>query len=138
LQVATEQNRPKAEAHAIGNLFVWRSIQPTAFPPGSPAAAVIPALTGPLFDSLVSLYGVTALVAAIAVWRMLPWMSVAFLIWSVVALLLGTFLLEVIPSSLIMGGRFAAVAFVAGLAAILWLTYRYLQRVAPNATNAAL
>jgi hypothetical protein len=121
---------------AIGNLLVWRSIQPTAFPPGSPAIGAIRALTGPLFSSLVSLYGVTALVAAIAAWRMLPWMSIAFVIWSVAALLLGTFFLEAIPSSLIMGGRFSAITFVVGLAAILWLIYRYLQRIAPNATNA--
>ena len=120
---------------AIGNLLVWRSMQPAGFPPGSPETAVIQALTGPLFASLLSLYGVTALLAAIAVWRMLPWMSVAFLVWSVVALLLGTFFLEAIPPGLIMGGRFAAVAFVAGLAAILWLIYRYLQRVTPNTTR---
>lgn len=95
-------------------------------------------MTGPLFDSLLSLYGLTALVAAVSVWRMLPWMSAAFLVWSIMALLLGMVFLEAIPPSLIMGGRYAAVAFVAGLAAILWLIYRYLQRIAPNAANGAL
>ena len=123
---------------AIGNLFVWRSMQPTLFPPQSPAAGIIEALTGPLFVSLVSLYGVTALVATIAAWRMLPWMSVAFLIWSVAALLLGAFFLRAIPASLIMGGKFAAFAFVAGMAAILWIIYRYLRRVAVGSANAAL
>jgi hypothetical protein len=125
-------------ASAIGNLLVWRSMQATVFPPGSPAAGLVEALTGPLFVSLVSLYGVTALVATVAAWRMLPWMSVAFLIWSVAALLLGAFFLRVIPASLIMGGKFAAFAFVAGLAAILWMIYRYLRRVAVGRANAAL
>jgi hypothetical protein len=123
---------------AIGNLLVWRSMQSTLFPPGAPAAGVVEALTGPLFVSLVSLYGVTALVATIATWRMLPWMSVAFLIWSVAALLLGAFFLRVIPASLIMGGKLAAFAFVAGMAAILWMIYRYLRRVAVGGANAAL
>jgi hypothetical protein len=123
---------------AICNLLVWRSMQSTPFPPGSPAAGFVGALTGPLFVSLVSLYGVTALVAAIAAWRMLPWMSGAFLVWSVTALLLGAFFLRVIPASLLMGGKFAAIASVGGMAAILWVIYRYLARMAPNATNAAL
>jgi len=35
-------------ASAIGNLLVWRSMQPTAFPPGSPGAGAIQALAGPL------------------------------------------------------------------------------------------
>jgi len=123
---------------AIGNLLVWSSMQSTPFPPGSPAASIVVALTGPLFVSLVSLYGITALVATIAVWRMLSWMAVAFLVWSVAALLLGAFFLRMFPASIMMGGRFAAFAFFAGMAAILWMIYRYLRRVAIGRTNAAL
>lgn len=123
---------------AIRNLLVWRSLQPALFPAGSQEAAAVQALTEPLFDSLVSLYGVTALGASISAWRMLPWMSVAFLIWCAVALLLGAFVLQVIPA---IGGAPAAIALVAGLAVILlilWAIYRYLRRVAPRATHAAL
>jgi hypothetical protein len=123
---------------AVGNLFVWRSPQLTLFPSGSPAAGLVEALTGPLFVFLVSLYGVTALVAAIAAWRMLSWMSVAFLVWSVAALVLGAFFLQVIPASLLMGGGIAAAVFVAGLAVVLWMIYRYLRRVTPDATDARL
>jgi hypothetical protein len=122
----------------IGNLFVWRSIPTGVFPPSSPAATFVAALNGPLFTSLFGFYGVTSLVAAVAAWRMHRWMLRAFLVWSVAAVFLGaSFLLEV-PAELILGGKAAAVAFGLGLAAILWLIYRYLQRVAVGSASAAL
>ena len=124
---------------AIGNLFVWRSIQTAnAFPPSSPAARFATAMTGSSFDVLVASYGVAALIAAFATWRMRPWMSAAFLVWSLAALLLGPFFLLVIPTELIWGGKPAAGAFVLGMAVILWLIYRYVHRVSPRALNAAL
>ena len=122
----------------IGNLFVWRSIPTGVFPPGSPAATLVASLTGPLFTSLLGIYGVTALVAAVAAWRMHRWMPRAFLVWSVAAVLLGALFLFEVPAELILGGKAAAVAFALGLAAILWLIYRYLQRVAVGGTSAAL
>jgi hypothetical protein len=122
----------------IGNLFVWRSIPPGVFPPGSPAATFVAALNGPLFTSLSGFYGVTALVAAVAAWRMHRWMLRTFLVWSVAAVLLGAFFLLEVPTELILGGKTAAAALALGLAAILWLIYRYLQRVAVGSGSAAL
>ena len=69
---------------------------------------------------------------------MRSWMPLAFLVWSLSALLLGAFFLLVIPSDILLGGKAAAAAFVLGMAAVLWLTYRYVQRVASGASNAAL
>jgi hypothetical protein len=122
----------------IGNLFVWRSIPTSVFPPGSPAATFVAALNGPLFTSLFGFYGVTALVAAVAAWRMHRWMLRAFLVWSVAAVSLGAFFFLEVPAELVLGGKTAAAAFVLGLAAILWLIYRYLQRVAVGSASAAL
>jgi hypothetical protein len=123
---------------AIGNLFVWRSIRTAnGFPPSSPAARFVTALDTSSFNLLVALYGVTALIAAFATWRMRPWMPAAFLAWSLAALLLGAFFLLVIPTGLIWGGKPAAIAFVVGMAVILWLIYRYIHRVS-RALNAAL
>lgn len=100
------------------------------FPPGSPAAHFASAVSGPYFAPLVVLYGVTALIAAVATWLMRPWMPLAFLIWSVAAVLLGTFFLVAIPTELLWGGRPAAAAFVLGMAVVLWLAYRYVRRAA--------
>jgi hypothetical protein len=67
-----------------------------------------------------------------------PWMPRAFLVWSVAAVLLGAFFLLEVPAELILGGKTAAVAFALGLAAILWLIYQYLKRVAVGGSSAAL
>ena len=116
---------------AIGNLFVSKSMRSAPlFPPGSPAAHFAAAVSGPYFSSLVVLYGLAALVAGVATWRMRPWMPLAFLIWSVAAMLLGTFFLVAIPTELLWGGKPAAAAFVLGTAVALWLTYRYVRRTA--------
>lgn len=125
---------------AIGNLVVWRSAQSSgAYPPGSPAAGIVVALTGPPFVSLVSLYAVTALIAATAAWRMLRWMSSAFVAWSIAALLLGAFFLRVflrvVPAKITLAGRLGATASLIGMMVILWLVYRYLRRMAIRATN---
>src|SRR5262249_2211982 len=64
------------------------------------------------------LYGVTALVAAIAAWPMHPWMPRAFLVWSVAALLLGAFFLLLIRADVIWGGKSAATTFVLGVAPV--------------------
>jgi hypothetical protein len=123
---------------AVGNLFVWRSLPAASlFPPGSPVMTLVEALNGPLFTPLVGFYGITALVAAIAAWRMHPWMPRAFLVWSVAAVLLGTFFLLALPAELMWGGKSAVAALVLGMAAILWLIYRYLRRVAVGSASAA-
>jgi hypothetical protein len=126
----------------IGNLFVWRSIPPGVFPPGSPLATFVAALNGPLFTSFFGFYGVTALVAAVAAWRMHRWMPRAFLVWSVAAVSLGAFFLLEVPAEFMLGSKTAAVALALGLAGMsafgLWLIYRYLQRVAVGSASAAL
>jgi hypothetical protein len=67
---------------AIGNLVVSRSMgSADVFPAGSPAAHFAAAISGPYFPSLVILYGLAALIAAVGMWRMRPWMPAAFLIW---------------------------------------------------------
>jgi hypothetical protein len=124
---------------AIGNLFVAGSMQTASFfPPASPAAKFANAVSSSSFVFLVVFYGVTALVGAVATWRMRSWMPLAFLVWSIAALLLGAFFLSVIPAEILLGGKPAAAVFVLGMAALLWLIYRYLRRVAPAASNAAL
>jgi uncharacterized membrane protein (DUF2068 family) len=123
---------------AIGNLFVSRSMQTeNLFPPASPAARFAAALSSSYFVLLVSFYGVTALVAAVATWRMRKWMPRAFLIWSVVAMVLAVFFLFEIPTELFWGGKPAAATFVLGMAAVLLLAYRYIRRVAAGGLNAA-
>jgi Ca2+/Na+ antiporter len=123
---------------AVGNLFVSKSFQSASgFPPASPAAKFATAVSSSTFILLVIFYGVTALVAAIATWRMRSWMPIAFLVWSFAALLLGVFFLLLIPTELFWGGKPAAAAFVLGLAVFLWLMYRYVRRVAYAASNAA-
>jgi hypothetical protein len=124
---------------AIGNLFVSKSIQTAnAFPPSSPAAKFATAVSSSSFTLLLTFYGVTALVAAVATWRMRPWMPIAFLVWCIAAVLLGVFFLSVTPTELILGGKPAATASVLGMAVVLWLLYRYVHRVALAASNAAL
>lgn len=121
---------------AIGNLFVSRSMRSeTFFPLGSPAAHFAAAVSGPFFAPLVVLYGLAALVAGVATWRMRPWMPLAFLIWSITAVLLGTFFLVAIPTELLWGGKPAAATFVLGTAVALWLTYRYVRRAAIRGLN---
>ena len=124
---------------AVGNLFVSQSLHAAGvFPPGSPAARFASAVNTPLFVLLVAFYGVTALVAAVAIWRMRSWMAVAFLVWSLAALLLGTFFLLLVPTEIIWGGKPTAAAFVLGMALVLWLIFRYVQRIASAGSNAAL
>jgi hypothetical protein len=119
---------------AIGNLFISRSMGSAyVFPPGSPAAHFAAAVSGPYFPPLVILYGLAALIAAVGMWRMRPWMPVAFLIWSITAVALGTFFLFAFPKELLWGGKPAAAAFVLGTAVALWLTYRYVRRAASEA-----
>lgn len=101
-------------------------------------AGLLAALTSPVFYLLVGLYGVTALMAAIATWRMNSRMAAAFAIWSGAALALGAYFLLSMPPSLIWGGRLAAAAFMLGLAAALWAIFRFLRRTAQGEANVAL
>ena len=124
---------------AVGNLFVSQSLHAAGvFPPESPAAKFAAAVNTPLFVLLVAFYGITALVAAVAMWRMRSWMPLAFLVWSLAALLLGTFFLLLIPTEIIWGGKPAAAAFVLAMALVLWLIFGYVRRVASAGPNAAL
>jgi hypothetical protein len=116
---------------AIGNLFVSRSMgSEDIFPAGSPFAHFAAAVSGPYFPPLVILYGLAALIAAVGMWRMRPWMPVAFLVWSITAVVHGTFFLFAFPKELLWGGKSAAATFVLGTAVALWLTYRYVRRAA--------
>lgn len=124
---------------AVGNLFVSSSMRSLAyFPPGSPAASFAKAVASPLFVMLVACYGLAALVAAVATWRMSSWAPRAFLCWSVAAVALGTFFLAVVPTELLWGGRPAAAAVVLGVAVALWFVYRYVRRVTYGGASAAL
>jgi hypothetical protein len=123
---------------AVGNLFVWKSVGSANFPPASPAATFANAMNSSSFVLLVSFYGVTALVAAVGTWLMRSWMPLAFLAWSIAAMLLGGFFLFVIPAEILLGGKPAAVAFIVGMGLLLWLVYRYVHRVASAAPQAAL
>ena len=123
---------------AVGNLFVWKSVGAPNFPPASPAAKLITAMSGSPFVLLVSLYGVTALVAAVAIWCVRPWMPLAFLVWSIAALFLGAFFRVVVPDAILLGGKPAGVAFIVGVGVLLWLVYRYARRLASAASSAAL
>jgi hypothetical protein len=124
---------------AIGNLLVSRSLQTAnAFPPSSPGARFVVAVSGSGFVVLVMLYGLTALVAAVATWRMRRWMPMAFLLWSVSAISLGAFFMFAVPQELLWGGELAGMAFVGVMAAVLWWVYRYLRRICSGVPSAAL
>src|SRR5438045_7080699 len=124
---------------AVGNLFVSQSLQGAGvFPPASPAAKFAAAVSTPLFVLLVSFYGVTALVAAVATWRMRSWMPLAFLVWSVAALLLGVFFLLLIPPEVLWGGKPAAAAFVLVMELVVWLIFRYVMCVASDGVNTSI
>jgi hypothetical protein len=124
---------------ALVNLGVWTWLRKqVAFPPESPAAALVNALTGPLFIPIAGAYGLAALIAAAAVWLMRPWMTLAFATWSVAALAFCSWFLWSAPTVLIWGGFMAGAAFVVVVAILLWLIYRYLRRVASGGARAAV
>lgn len=117
----------------FGNALVWRAAAASLqVPETSPLARFVEAASSPLFTGIALTYGATALIACIAIWRMRPWMATAFAVWGAVVTLTGVWLVTAVPSELLAGGVLVGLAFVVGCVALLWVGYRYVQRIAPR------
>jgi hypothetical protein len=118
----------------FGNAVVWRTAKRSfQMPESSPIWRFLEAASSPLFTVLALCYGATALAACVGIWRMRPWMDKAFLAWAIAVVTLGLWMSSALPGELLLGGKLAGVAFVTGMAALLWAWHRYVQRLALRA-----
>ena len=122
----------------FANAIVWR-MAPLAFDQPLPRrlATVVASLQSPILTIVALAYGATALMAAIGLWRMRPWMARAFLAWvGVVAVLFAWMLTIPIaePSTarLLVGALFGFV-----VVALLLVLYRYVKQMSQGAVRAA-
>jgi uncharacterized membrane protein len=89
------------------------------------------------FTILALAYGLTALAAAIGIWRLRPWMARAFMAWSLAVLTMFTWLLLVWQQELPAGGKTIAGLWLVGVAAALAVLYFYVRSIARGAQRAA-
>jgi hypothetical protein len=117
---------------AIGG-FANAVVMPSAlraspFPLGSPAAQFVSALTSPTYVASIWLYAITAGFTALGSFFRSRWTHRAFFAWGLSSLLGGAGFLLAAPDALIWGGKIAGFTFLAVLAFLLFLAYRYIQR----------
>jgi hypothetical protein len=115
----------------FGNAFVWRTL-PAAFDPPLPTrlAAFVEMLQSPVFSFLSFMYGVTAVVAAIGIWWLRPWMRIAFLCWSAFVVAEGVYLATQIPPELVHVPRGVLYAMSLLIVAIVTPLYFYVAKLA--------
>jgi hypothetical protein len=113
------------------NAFVWPRLSAT-LPPDAPAhlRAAVNVFASPLVSASAIFYAITALCAAVGVWKMRAWAPLAILAWGVGVLILGGVFLVLAPP--MVGATFNSLALAyAALAAItvaivatIWLYVR--------------
>jgi hypothetical protein len=80
------------------NAFVWSRLRATLPPEASPhLRVVVNVLASPAVSAAAILYAITALCAAVGVWRMRAWAPPAILAWGVSVLILGGIFLVLGP-----------------------------------------
>ena len=114
------------------NAFIWSQLS-ASLPPDAPPhlRAAVNALASPTVTVLAILYAITALYAAVGVWKMKIWAPVAILAWGVGVLILGGTFLVLGPQMVDAPLNSAAFAY-AGLGAlaiaIVAATWLYVRR----------
>jgi hypothetical protein len=115
----------------FGNAFVWRTL-PAAFDEPLPTrlAVFIELLQSPVLSVISFMYGVTAVVAAIGIWWLRPWMRIAFLSWSAFVVAQGVYLATQMPLALVQVPRGALYAMSLLVVAIVAPLYFYVAKLA--------
>ena len=117
----------------FGNAVVWRvASESFQVAESSPLSRFLEAASSPLFSIIAFTYGATALVACVGIWRMRPWMTKAFVTWVIAVTVAGVWTVMAVPDELLLGKTIAGFAFVVGCIGLLWVGYRYVQRIAPR------
>jgi hypothetical protein len=114
------------------NAFIWSQLR-SSLPPNAPAhlRAGVEALASPAVSASAILYAITALCAAVGVWKVRAWAPLAILAWGVGVLILGGTFLALGPQMVGAPANSGALAY-AGLGAmaiaIVAATWLYVRR----------
>jgi hypothetical protein len=110
----------------FGNAFVWRSIPDEALSQlsAAPAIPMLHAAASPYFSAIAIAYGLTGLLSCVALWRMRPWASQAFVCWIFSVALFCGFILWNVPK----GFYLASSLFLLSLILLLGFVWSYVRR----------
>jgi heme exporter protein D len=121
------------------NAFAWKVASPTFNDASSPLLSIfVYTAQSWRFTILALAYGLTALAAAIGIWRLRPWMVRAFLVWSATAMTLLVWLALVARQETPADSQVATWPWLMGAAAVLAILYFYVHSLAKGARRAAL
>ncbi len=107
------------------NAFIWIGLR-DSLPPDAPAhlRAWLDAFASPIVSAAAIFYGLTALCAAVGVWRMSAWAPPAILAWGVAVFILGGIFVLVTPRILDPTAGPGILALVAVIVLSMWAYVR--------------